>query len=116
VTGRTKDGREVFKESKIYMPIPQQFGRGDRMGRGPYEKSGILEDTGLPPNRPVHERFDIFFPTEDVVEGGRTVRKTLERELTVEVKLWYLPYGSRTAEPFLWREFTKTLSVSAEGK
>jgi hypothetical protein len=104
----------LFNEEKIYMPVPQQMGRGDRMGRGPYEKSGIIEDTGLPPHKTVEERFDVLFPTEDVTnDSGRVIdRKVLTNELDVKVELWYLPYGNRQSDPFLWREFTKTVKVS----
>jgi hypothetical protein len=116
VTAKTKDGKEIYRESKIYMPVPQQLGRGDRMGRGPYEKSGILEDTGLPPNRTVRERFDILFPFEDTLEGGARTRKLLDNELLLEVKLWYLPYGTRNADPFLWSEFTRKVSIEEGGK
>ena len=77
----------MFNQEKIYMPVPQQFARGDRMGRGPYEKSGIIEDTGLPPGRPVHERFDIFFPMKDVDEKGKTVSKLAAYDLDIEFKL-----------------------------
>jgi hypothetical protein len=106
----------VFNQEKIYMPVPQQLARGDRMGRGPYEKSGIIEDTGLPPGKPVHERFDIFYPMGDVVEKGKTISKLLAHDLDIEVKLWYLPFGSMNADPFLWREFNKTVSISKGGK
>jgi hypothetical protein len=106
----------VFNQEKIYMPVPQQLARGDRMGRGPYEKSGIIEDTGLPPGKHVHERFDIFYPMGDVVEKGKTVSKLLAHDLDIEVKLWYLPFGSMNADPFLWREFNKTVSISKGGK
>ena len=44
------------------MPIPQKFARGDEMGRGPYEKSGIIADTGLHPGKKVKEHFEIRFP------------------------------------------------------
>ena len=106
----------MFNQEKIYMPVPQQLGRGDRMGRGPYEKSGIIEDTGLPPGKPVHERFDIFYPLEEVEEKGKTISKPLVYNLDVEVKLWYLPFGSMNADPFLWQEFNKTVSISKTGK
>lgn len=104
-----KDGKEFFSESKIYMPVPQRLGAGDKMGRGPYEKSGIIEDTGLPVNRTVTERFDILvpFPSGESAEA--------DREIHVAVKLWYLPYGARNADPFLWREFSKTIPIG-EGR
>ncbi|ABB30778.2 hypothetical protein GeomeDRAFT_0851 [Geobacter metallireducens RCH3] len=98
------------------MPVPQQLGRGDRMGRGPYEKSGIIEDTGLPPGKAVHERFDIFFPVDEVEENGKWVTKPTASELDLEVKLWYLPFGTMNADPFLWHEFTKKVSISTTGK
>lgn len=104
----------MFNDEKIYMPVPQQMGRGDRMGRGPYEKSGIIEDTGLPPHKTVEERFDVLFPTEDITnDSGRVIdRKLLTNELDVKVELWYLPYGNRQSDPYLWREFTKKVTVS----
>lgn len=108
----------MLNEEKIYMPVPQQMGRGDRMGRGPYEKSGIIEDTGLPPHKTVEERFEVLFPVENVTnESGRVVdRKLLASELDVKVELWYLPYGTRNSDPFLWREAAKTISISTVGK
>jgi len=105
----------VFAQEKIYMPVPQQLGRGDRMGRGPYEKSGIIEDTGLPPGKNVHERFDIMFPIEEVEENGKFVNKPKTFELDIEVKLWYRPFGTERSDPFLWREFNKTVRLSNSG-
>ena len=98
------------------MPVPQQLARGDRMGRGPYEKSGIIEDNGLPPGKTVHERFDIFFPIDDVEENGKWVKKVMAHELDIEVKLWYLPFGTTKTDPFLWREASKSVSISRSGK
>jgi len=106
----------VFNQEKIYMPVPQQLARGDRMGRGPYEKSGLIEDTGLPPGKMVKERFDIMYPLDEVEENGKTVNKPSAYDLDVEVKLWYLPYGSANSDPFLWREFAQTVSISKGGK
>ena len=97
------------------MPVPQQLGRGDRMGRGPYEKSGLIEDTGLPPGKTVHERFDIMFPIEEVEVDGKFVNKPSTYDLDISVKLWYLPFGSAKTDPFLWREFNKTVSISNSG-
>jgi len=106
----------VYNQEKIYMPVPQQLARGDRMGRGPYEKSGIIEDTGLPPGKQVRERFDILFPLTEVEENGKMVAKPAANDLDIEVKLWYLPFGSMNSDPFLWREFTRTVSISKSGK
>ncbi len=84
------------------MPIPQQLGRGDKMGRGPYEKSGIIRDNGLPPNRPVHENFEIPYPTG-------------EYDMTVDVELMYLPFGTKESGTFSWRKFTKKVSIERGG-
>lgn len=98
------------------MPVPQQLARGDRMGRGPYEKSGLIEDTGLPPGKLVKERFDIMFPLTEVEENGKTVEKPSAFDLDVEVKLIYLPFGTPNSDPFVWKEFTKTVTISKSGK
>ncbi len=98
------------------MPVPQQLARGDRMGRGPYEKSGLIEDTGLPPGKQVKERFDIFYPLEEVEADGKTVEKPSAYDLDIEVKLSYLPFGTPNSDPFVWKEFNKTVSISKIGK
>ena len=103
-------------QEKIYMPVPQQLGRGDRMGRGPYEKSGMIEDTGLPPGKQIHERFDIFFPVDEVEVDGKFVNQPTAYDLDIEVKLWYRPFGTPNSDPFLWNEFKKTVTISSKGK
>lgn len=116
MTAKTVDGKEIFKTSKIYMPVPQQLGRGDRMGRGPYEKSGIIRDSSLPPYKTIAEKFEIPFPVEEVKEGGKVIRKVLNHDMTVDIELWYLPFGTKTDSPFLWRKVTKKIKISKTGK
>lgn len=96
------------------MPMPQKMGRGDEMGRGPYEKSGIINDTGLPPGKTVEEHFEIPFYTEDEMDdNGRIIeRKLMDNTLEINVKLWYLPYGNKQSDPFIWQDFTKKVTVS----
>jgi hypothetical protein len=84
------------------MPVPQQFARGDVMGRGPYEKSGLVADTALHPLKKTKEHFEIFFPVEEGDESST---------MDVKVQLWYLPYGTMDTDPFLWKEFTETVKV-----
>ncbi len=109
MTASTKEGKEFYSQSKTYMPVPQKLGNGTTMGRGPYEKSGMVEDTGLPVGRTVTERFDVIIPGgEDGAAGAR-------REILVAVKLWYLPFGTKEADPFLWRDVSKSLFFG-EGK
>ncbi len=97
------------------MPVPQQLGRGDRMGRGPYEKSGMLEDTSLPPLRTVTQSYDIFFPVKVDEQNGAKVTTITSDRLELEVKLWYLPFGTMEDDPFLWKEFKKTVTISTSG-
>jgi len=94
------------------MPIPQQLGRGDRMGRGPYEKSGILQDSALPPLRTVASTYDIFFPVKEEERDGETVRSFPSDHLDIVVRLWYLPYGTMDDDPFLWFEEKRTVKIS----
>lgn len=98
------------------MPIPQQMGKGDRMGRGPYEKSGMLEDTSLPPLRTITQSYDIFFPVKVEEKDGKETRTITSDSMDVEVKLWYLPYGTMDNDPFLWKEFKQTVKISTTGK
>ncbi len=108
MTAKTSDGNEIYSDSKTYMPIPSQFGRGQAMGRGPYDKSGLIEDTGLPVNQAVLERFDIPVPADEG-DGSGAATAANSKDIEVGVKLFYLPFGDRDASPFLWREVVKTI-------
>ncbi len=96
------------------MPIPQQLGRGDKMGRGPYEKSGIIRDNGLPPNRPVHEKFEIPYPAEFVKKDGKTVTNILDYEMTVDIELIYEPFGDKDSG-ITWHKVTKKVTLEKGG-
>ncbi len=115
MTAKDSKGKEVFKQSKIYMPTPLQLGRGDKMGRGPYEKSGILRDTSLPPNRPVNENFDIPFPAEFSKKDGKDVTTVLDYDMTLDVELMYLPFGTKESGQFTWQKVTKKVSIEKSG-
>lgn len=101
----------MFHAERVFMPIPQQLGRGRSMGRGPYEKSGMLEDNALPPLRTVTSNYEIFFPVVEKETETGTVRTFPSNELTIEVKLWYLPFGTMDDDHFLWSEASKTVSL-----
>lgn len=112
VAARTPDGTQVFSQARTYMPIPQRFGRGDKMGRGAYEKTGIVGDTALPPNRAIRERFDIILDpvTESKEKGNR-----LFAEVTILVKLRVLtPDDAATAEGAKWYELSKLVKIEEE--
>jgi len=115
VTAKDSKGKELFKQSKIYMPIPQQLARGDKMGRGPYEKSGILRDTSLPPNRLVIESFDIPFPAEFTKQDGKNITTILDYDMTVTVELMYEPFGTNDTDTFTWQKVTKKVSIEKGG-
>ncbi len=87
MTTKSPEGKVIYQDSKIYMPVPQQLGRGDRMGRGPYDKSGILVDWALHPLEEKKEEYRILLPTK---EG-----KLENYEYVVEFELWYLPFGKK---------------------
>jgi hypothetical protein len=117
VTAKTKDGKVFYKDQRTYMPIPQQFGIGDKMGRGPYEKSGILRDTSLPPMRTVTEKFYIPVYT-DSTKDGKMVREIIANDFTVDIELWYQPYGKKDDEgnAQMWQKVSKNLSIAKGGK
>ena len=98
------------------MPVPERLGRGVEMGRGPYEKSGMIEDTSLPPLRTVTTSYDVSFPFKDEEVGDKTVRRFPSDKLDLDVKLWYLPFGTMDDDPFLWREVKKTVTIPANLK
>lgn len=96
------------------MPIPQQLGRGDKMGRGPYEKSGIVRDNGLPPNKPVNENFEIPYPAEYVKKDGKETTKILDHEMTVDIELIYMPFGEKDTG-ITWHKVTKKIVLEKGG-
>ena len=96
------------------MPIPQQLGRGDKMGRGPYEKSGIIRDNGLPPNKPVQENFEIPYPAEFVKKDGKDVTNILDHEMTVDIELTYMPFGDKDTG-ITWHKVTKKITLEKGG-
>lgn len=72
VTTKTHDGKELFKDSKIYMPQATTC-RDEKMVYGAHKKVGYIRDTSLQPFKPTEETFEIKLP-EDV----KTVEVTLE--------------------------------------
>lgn len=114
MTATTKDGKELYNKQKIYMPFPGRLGQGKEMGRGPYEKSGLLRETSIPPMARVHETFEITYPFEDVAKGASSTRELLADELTVKVTLWYLPFGEFDGYEVVFFEEEKNLDLKTE--
>jgi hypothetical protein len=94
------------------MPFPGRFGRGNEMGRGPYEKSGLLRETSLAPGQTKHETFEISYPFEDQEKDGKSRRELLKDELTVTVTLWYVPFGEFDGNDGMYRLVSSTAMKS----
>jgi hypothetical protein len=114
VTAKTTDDTVVYNEQRIYMPFPGRFGRGKEMGRGPYEKSGLLRETSLPPGKTTHETFEITYPFEDKEKDGTTRRELINDELNVTITLWYVPFGEFDGNEVAFYEEEKTLDLKTE--
>jgi len=114
VTAKTADNKEVYKSQRIYMPFPGRLGRGKEMGRGPYEKSGLLRETSIPPLARVHETFEITYPFKDVAKGKDTRRELVNDELNVSVVLWYVPFGEFDGNEVVFFKEEKKLDLKTE--
>jgi hypothetical protein len=117
VTAKTKDGKTVFNQQKIYTPQSPAKGRGDKMVYGPHRKSGMLRDTSLQPGKTKAETFELQFPYEDTDKAGQKVRNVTAKELDVVVSLWHLPAGGELDKlevnkgKFLFHESTRRVTV-----
>jgi hypothetical protein len=63
VTANTKDGTQIFKDSKIYMPQATTY-CDEKMVYGAHRKAGYIRDTSLQPQTPKNESFDIKIPKD----------------------------------------------------
>ena len=113
---KTPDGKEVSRTAKIYMPAPGRFGFGEQMGRGPYEKAGLIRDTALPPHRTIVETFEVPFPHEKVEKEKEIYGKPLFKEMDIDAELWYVPFGETEGPAArwnqLWKKLTKRVTIN----
>lgn len=72
VTAKTYDGKEIFKDSRIYMPQATTY-RDEKMIYGAHNKAGYICDTSIPPFKPKRETFQFKVP-----KGVRTVDVVVE--------------------------------------
>ncbi len=114
MTATNGEDEVVFNEQRIYMPFPGRMGRGKEMGRGPYEKSGLLRETSLAPGKTQHETFEIVYPYEDREKDGSTRRELLEDELTVNITLWYVPFGEFDGNEVAFFEDERKIDLKTE--
>ncbi len=96
------------------MPHPARFGRGREMGRGPYEKSGLLRETSLPPLRTVKEEFEIPFPYKKSKKNGKPWRELVSDTMNVDIKLWYVPFGEFDGNEVLFFEDKRPVKLTGE--
>lgn len=109
VTAKTKDGKEIFKDSKIYMPQATNS-RGDAQVYGAHFKMGYTRDTSLQPLQTKVENYEINFPYEDK-EGKREI-KAKEMDITVVLRYQLDPApGEAGKDSFVIYETTKTVKV-----
>lgn len=117
VTAKTKDGKEIFTEQKIYMPQSPAYGRGDKMVYGPHRKSGMLADNSLQPGQTKTETIYIKFPMKEVEKDGKKMKELEAKEMDITVQLWYLPAGGDPKkgvvgkDQFLFFETKKSVSL-----
>ena len=118
MTAKIKDGQEIFRDSKIYMP-QSSTSRGDIadvMVYGAHFKMGIMRDTSLQPLQTRLETYEITFPFEDVEKekGKPRVREIKAKEMDVTVELRYQldpAIGEIGKRSFIIYNTTKTVSV-----
>lgn len=72
MTAKDKDGKEIFSDSKIYMPQATTT-RDEKMLYGAQWKVTYIRDTSLQPFQTRNETFEIKLP-----EGVRDVEVTVE--------------------------------------
>ena len=118
MTAKTKDGTEIFRDSKIYMPQSTNSHGGpiasDSTTYGAHFKLGILVDTSLQPLQTKVENFEIKFPYEDVEKEGKKVRviKAKEMDITAELIYQYDPaIGEVGKDSYVLYKETKTVKV-----
>ncbi len=115
MTAKTKDGKELFKDSKIYMTQATNS-RGDAMIYGAHFKMGYTRDTSLQPLQTKVETYEINFPYEDVEKekDKPKVREIKAKEMDVTVVLRYQldpAPGEAGKDSFILHETTKTVTV-----
>lgn len=113
MTAKTADGKEVFKDERIYMPIPALMGRSETMGRGPYDKSGMVRDTALPPHKTTVEKFDVNLFNVGEKDGKKTY-DAVATDFVVDIELWYQPYGKKddAGNAVMWNKASKKITLA----
>ncbi len=91
MTGRTKDGKVVYNNLEVLMPMASGFDRDNKMAFGAHRKTGYMVDTSLQPGKETVKIYEFPFPYEDIEKEGKKVRNIKAKEIEVSVNLWYIP-------------------------
>lgn len=91
MTGKTPDGKVVYHDMKVYMPMASGFDRDNKMAFGAHRKTGYMVDTSLQPGQEKVETIEFYFPYEDVEKEGKKTRQIKAKEVEVTVRLWHIP-------------------------
>lgn len=118
VTAKTKDGKEVFSNRKIYM-LECGDSRGfeapsDVMKYGAQVKMGYIGESTFMPLQTKIENYEIKFPYEDVDEGGKKVRKIKAKEMDIDIELrWQNDPDPNTVgkDSYILYKTTKSVSI-----
>lgn len=118
MTAKTRDGKEIFKDSKIYMPQSTNSHGGviasDSTLYGAHYKVGIIVDTSFQPLQTKVETFEFRFPYEDVEKEGKKVRVITANLIDVTVALVYQydpAIGEIGKDSYILYNETKTVKV-----
>lgn len=116
MTAKTKDGKEIFRDSKIYTNHATTSRGDDAQVYGAHFKMGYTRDTSLQPLQTKVETFEINFPFEDVEKepGKPKVREIKAKEMDVTVVLRYQldpAPGEAGKDSFVIYETTRTVKV-----
>lgn len=84
VTAKTTDGKEIYKEEKIYMPHATSC-KDEKMIYGAQWKVGFVRNTSLQPYKSTDETIEIKLPVD---EKGAPAARTVD----VTVELTYQPF------------------------
>ena len=113
VTAKTKDGKEIYKDSKIYMTQATNS-RDDAMVYGAHFKMGYVRDTSLQPLQTRIEKYEIKIPYEDVEKDGKKTREIKNKDVEVTIELRYQAdpaIGEMGKDSFTMFKTTKVVSV-----
>ena len=85
VTAKTTDGKEIYKEEKIYMPQATSC-KDEKMMYGAQWKVGYIRNTALEAYKSTDDTYEIKLPVDE--KGAPTVRTV---DVTVELTYQLFP-------------------------